>query len=465
MKTNPYKNNKPQYKNKHDKYIIPIYRNKVMMKKYYYDNDNKLIKIKNKLTDKEKSKRKTNTNHKFDYHKKEYYVVIPCGKLISDNYIDITDNHNLVKIKSTKLYDFYLNKKHLVELDKSTKGYIKCGDKYYHKDDPNIINGYHLYIKTNKYIANNVKYMEIVPFKDTYKIVYNFDVPIEKKPIRGIKNVASGDLGMVNLITLYTPYDYPLIIPGTPIKSWNRFYGMKIDVLNSEISKGTKLVKKTNKINKPSKNKKINEYVDPKQLKQELLKRRENKINDYMTKVTNVIIRYCENNNIDTFIMGYNEGWKQKLNLSKRFNRDFTSYPHKKLIDKITAKAAIKGIKIILQEEAHTSKCDALAFESIEHHKKYKGERSKRGLYKSSTGLEINADVNGAINIMRKNIESISPEMRIKIREDIRLSTILRFVKNPKKINVWEELRERKKSTIKCTVHDGPIVIPVMENE
>ena len=53
-------------------------------------------------------------------------------------------------------------------------------------------------------------------------------------------------------------------------------------------------------------------------------------------------------------------------------------------------------------EESYTSKCDALAKEEIGKHESYLGKRVKRGLFRSSTGRYINADVNGAVNILRK---------------------------------------------------------------
>lgn len=55
-----------------------------------------------------------------------------------------------------------------------------------------------------------------------------------------------------------------------------------------------------------------------------------------------------------------------------------------------------------MTEEDHTSKCSFLDRESIEHHDKYKGKRVKRGLFKTSKGILINADVNGSLNIGRK---------------------------------------------------------------
>ena len=62
----------------------------------------------------------------------------------------------------------------------------------------------------------------------------------------------------------------------------------------------------------------------------------------------------------------------------------------------------MKNSLVTIQEESYTSKCDALYEEEVCKHKTYAGRRIKRGLFKSKTGKLINADVNGAINIMRK---------------------------------------------------------------
>ena len=60
------------------------------------------------------------------------------------------------------------------------------------------------------------------------------------------------------------------------------------------------------------------------------------------------------------------------------------------------------GINVIEKEEAHTSKVDHLAYETLEHHEVYLGKRVKRGLFQSSTGKLLNADINGATGIARK---------------------------------------------------------------
>ncbi len=70
----------------------------------------------------------------------------------------------------------------------------------------------------------------------------------------------------------------------------------------------------------------------------------------------------------------------------------------------LTYKAALVGVQIILTNESHTSKCSFLDDEPVCHHEQYVGRRIKRGLFQSADGRLINADVNGAYNILRKAI-------------------------------------------------------------
>ena len=57
---------------------------------------------------------------------------------------------------------------------------------------------------------------------------------------------------------------------------------------------------------------------------------------------------------------------------------------------------------MLQQEESYTSKCSFLDGESICKHESYVGSRVYRGLFKTASGLLINADVNGSLNILRK---------------------------------------------------------------
>ena len=82
------------------------------------------------------------------------------------------------------------------------------------------------------------------------------------------------------------------------------------------------------------------------------------------------------------------------------------SFRFDRLIQQIQYKSQLVGIEVTIQEESYTSKCSALDLETIGKHEDhvYAGTRVKRGLFKTALGLLINADVNGALNILRKVI-------------------------------------------------------------
>ena len=90
--------------------------------------------------------------------------------------------------------------------------------------------------------------------------------------------------------------------------------------------------------------------------------------------------------------------------MKNKNTQNFVSIPHTRFIDMIVYKCNLVGITIILQQESHTSKCSFLDFEPIKHRKTYIGKRIKRGLFISSKGICINADVNGSANVIRKAI-------------------------------------------------------------
>ena len=90
--------------------------------------------------------------------------------------------------------------------------------------------------------------------------------------------------------------------------------------------------------------------------------------------------------------------------MGKKNTQNFVYIPFAKLIKQIQYKAEEQGIEVLLQEESHTSKCSFLDQESIKHHENYMGRRKRRGVFESADGISINADVNGAYNIIRKAI-------------------------------------------------------------
>jgi IS605 OrfB family transposase len=118
------------------------------------------------------------------------------------------------------------------------------------------------------------------------------------------------------------------------------------------------------------------------------------------------VANYCVSNNIGTLVIGLNKRWKDGANMGKVNNQKFVSIPHSILIEQIKYKCYVLGVKVIVREESYTSKASALDGDFIPTHgdkviPNFSGRRVKRGLYKSPQGL-LNADVNAALNMLRK---------------------------------------------------------------
>jgi IS605 OrfB family transposase len=197
-------------------------------------------------------------------------------------------------------------------------------------------------------------------------------------------NVAGIDLGLKNIITMANNIgEQPIVVKGGILMSINQYYNKRRAELYSiydrqGIKNGIKVRALTDKRNR--------------------------KVKDQMHKISRFVINYCIEHDIGTLVIGYNENWKQRAKLGRRNNQNFITIPFYTLINDLTYKAEETGINVIMQEESHTSKCSFLDGESIKHHERYIGKRIKRGLFRSAKGILINADVQGALNIIKKAI-------------------------------------------------------------
>jgi transposase len=91
-------------------------------------------------------------------------------------------------------------------------------------------------------------------------------------------------------------------------------------------------------------------------------------------------------------------------------NQNFVNLPYGQLRSKLEYLSELYGITYTEQEESYTSKSsfwdkDELPVYNADNPQTYEfsGKRVKRGLYQTATGKTLNADVNGALNILRKS--------------------------------------------------------------
>ena len=242
---------------------------------------------------------------------------------------------------------------------------------------------------------NQINCVRIIPRIDFYviEVVYTITNII---PMIDNNRYMSIDLGVNNLATLTNNVGInPMIINGKPLKSINQFY-------NKELSHYQSINEKLNKIKSSKKTRK-------------LTNKRTNKVDNYLHKASKKIISIAKENNLNTIVIGKNDGWKQDTNMTKNNNQNFVNIPHSRFIRMIQYKCEIEGIKVILQEESYTSKASFLNQDFIPVYNKtdgiiseFSGYRKSRGLYKiKGENTLINADVNGSYNILRKAFPNV----------------------------------------------------------
>ena len=137
----------------------------------------------------------------------------------------------------------------------------------------------------------------------------------------------------------------------------------------------------------------------------QLAARSARQMEDLMKKVARLVVTYAEAHHLATVAVGRNVNWKQGVDLGTKQNQLFAFIPHAKLIDAIRTKCARAGIQFIETEESYTSKTDHLAQEEMgpkPEGYRWLGSRCQRGSFRSSVGLNLQADVNGCIGIGRK---------------------------------------------------------------
>ena len=121
-------------------------------------------------------------------------------------------------------------------------------------------------------------------------------------------------------------------------------------------------------------------------------------------KASRYIVNHLVSKSINTIVIGKNDGWKQEIELGKKTNQNFVGIPFEMLIQQIEYKANLKGIKVVKQEESYTSGTSYVDGELPNKDNYDKSRRKHRGLFVSNKGFQINADVNGSYQIMRKVI-------------------------------------------------------------
>lgn len=241
-------------------------------------------------------------------------------------------------------------------------------------------------------LDKKVKEIRIIPKANArfFEIQYIYEAECVQRNLN-TNNALALDLGINNLVTAVSSKGKSFIIDGRKLKSINQWFNKENARLQSLKDKQHYGKKTTNR-------------------QKSIARDRNNKVNDYMNKTARKVINYCIANDIGTLVVGYNETFLRSSNIGKSNNQNFVNIPYGQLREKLEYLCELNNISYVKQEESYTSKSsfwdkDEIPVYNADNPKEYtfSGNRIHRGLYKTAGGKTFNADVNGALNIMRKS--------------------------------------------------------------
>ena len=241
-------------------------------------------------------------------------------------------------------------------------------------------------------LDKKVKEIRIIPKADArfFEIQYTYEAECIQRNLNK-NNALALDLGINNLVTAVSNSGKTFIIDGRKLKSINQWFNKENARLQSIKDKQHFGKKTTNR-------------------QKAIARDRNNKVNDYMSKVARKVIDYCVANDIGTLVVGYNETFQRSSKIGKQNNQNFVNISYGRLRSKLKYLCELNSIVFEKQEESYTSKAsfwdrDDIPVYNADNPKEYQfsGSRIHRGLYETAGGKTVNADVNGALNIMKKS--------------------------------------------------------------
>lgn len=270
----------------------------------------------------------------------------------------------------------YLKKdgRYVVGLDNNKVG-VKNGYIFFKWKVCKFMNNH---FKTNVPDTAKIMQCRFVPKGSGYnlELVYQIEVPDCSEEVSRIAGI---DLGVENFVTMVNNIgETPIVVKGGVLKSINQYYNNRKAALQSEL--------------------KTNHNLNWSKRLQKLTDKRFNKIEYEMHCISKKIVNWCVQHQIDTLIVGRNKGWKQE----NEGMQNFTYIPYEIFENMLAYKCENVGIKCFLVNESYTSGTSFLDKEEPRKGNYNKDRRIYRGLFVSNKGIKINADVNGAYQIINK---------------------------------------------------------------
>ena len=230
----------------------------------------------------------------------------------------------------------------------------------------------------------DIKELRILPRNGCFYAEFVYLLPSVKADINP-NRVLGIDPGLNNWLTCISNIGTSFIVDGRKLKSLNQFYNKRVACIKLGKAQGF-----------------WNEQLAS------ITEKRNRQVRDAVNKAARVVINHCLTHQIGTVVFGWNQRHKDGIELGKKNNQQFVQIPTARLKERVKQLCEQHGIQFVETEESYTSKASFLdrdflpVFGNQPEGWKPSGRRVKRGMYRTKNGEFVNADANGAANILRK---------------------------------------------------------------
>lgn len=266
----------------------------------------------------------------------------------------------------------------------------------------------------------NIKELRILPRNQCFYAEFVYQKESVPSSYVNTNNALAIDPGINNWLSCVSNIGTSFIVDGLQVKSLNQWYNLRVSTLKEGKPQG---------------------YWDE-QLAS-ITEKRNRQMRDGVSKAAKLVVDHCIQHQIGTVIFGWNRGQRQEATLGKT-TQSFVQIPTAKLKQRVEQLCEQYGIKFQETEESYTSKASFLdgdflpTFGAKPEGWTPSGKRVKRGMYRTGAGKLINADLNGAANILRK-VETQLGLCLVKVcRQVLTLATRFR---------IWETKTKKRNGT------------------
>ena len=244
------------------------------------------------------------------------------------------------------------------------------------------------------FVGKRLKEVKVQPYYGRFKVFLILEsLDDMESPEVQPKRCYGIDLGVTNFAAIANNIGVkPMVVKGGFLKARNQYYNKvraKLKSILDRSGSGQHMSKHLNR----------------------MYRKRKDFLYDAFYKISHFIVKEAAKDQIDTIFIGKNDGWKDEINLGCKNNQEFTSLPHAEFLRILAVVANKYRIQVIPVEESYTSKASLLDLDDLPVYKEgdtqnytFSGKRIKRGLYRSGNGTLLNADINGAGNVIRKGL-------------------------------------------------------------